>query len=70
MHVVQIGELSVHLTDEFKLNHSEIPWKKIKDMRNFVAHNYDKLDLETLWLTIKEDMPRLCAFCKKTKNFI
>jgi uncharacterized protein with HEPN domain len=66
MHIVQILKLSAHLTDEFKLNFSEIPWKQIKAMRNFVAHNYAKLDLKYLWSTIKNDVPNLYNFCKKT----
>lgn len=66
MHVLQIGELSALLTEEFKSNHPDIPWRQIKAMRNFAAHNYAKLDLEILWSTIKNKVPILHDFCLKT----
>ena len=61
--ILQIGELSANLTDEFKKQTSEMPWRDIKDMRNVVAHGYGTLDFDTTWNTIKEDIPVLKAFC-------
>ena len=40
MCIAQIGELSGHLTDEFKKAHPDIPWREIKDTRNLYANNY------------------------------
>jgi len=28
-------------------------------MRNFLLHGYDDVDLEVVWKTVKEDIPRL-----------
>lgn len=61
--ILQIGELSVSLTPEFKEETKEIPWRDIKDMRNVVAHGYGSLDADTTWRTIKEDIPELKKFC-------
>ena len=63
--ILQIGELSGSLTDEFKKNTTEIPWRNIRSMRNVVAHGYGTLDVDTTWSTIKEDIPVLKEFCKK-----
>ena len=47
--VLQIGELTTHFTDEFKSAYNKVPWNQIKALRNVVAHNYGKIDKETLW---------------------
>lgn len=65
MGILQIGELVRNLTDEFKDTHKEIPWKQIRAMRNIVAHHYGEVDAETVWDTIKEDIPSLKEFCEK-----
>ncbi len=57
--VLQIGELTTHLTDDFKNTYTGIPWTQIKALRNVVAHNYGKIDDESLWETITSDIPKL-----------
>lgn len=64
MCVLQIGELSNHLTEDFRESTAEdIPWKQIRGLRNVVAHEYGNIDEESLWETITEDIPDLCKFC-------
>jgi uncharacterized protein with HEPN domain len=65
MCILQIGELSTHLTDDFKRVYSEMPWKKIKAMRNVFAHTYDEISFEQTWNTVKESIPELAAFCER-----
>ena len=40
MCILQIGELTTRLTDEFKLQHANIPWNMIKSLRNIHAHEH------------------------------
>ncbi len=61
--VLQIGELTTHLTEEFKRTYTAIPWTKIKALRNIVAHNYGKIDSESLWETLTGDIPVLAEYC-------
>ncbi|KJS86924.1 MAG: hypothetical protein JM58_06030 [Peptococcaceae bacterium BICA1-8] len=61
--VLQIGELTTHLTNDFKETYSRIPWTQIKALRNVVAHNYGKIDDESLWETIISDIPKLKEYC-------
>lgn len=63
MCIVQIGELSSHLTDEFKQMYNGIPWKSVKAMRNIFAHNYEGVSIEKTWNTIKQDIPALLSYC-------
>ena len=42
MCVLQIGELSNHLTEDFReATAGDIPWKQIRGLRNVVAHECD-----------------------------
>lgn len=64
MCILQIGELSKSLSDEFIAETSEkIPWQSIKGMRNLVAHEYGSLDEELVWETVIADIPVLFEFC-------
>lgn len=65
MPILQIGELANHLSKDFTSTHSEIPWRDVVGMRNMFAHDYEKRDVETIWLTIKEDAPFLEQYCTK-----
>jgi uncharacterized protein with HEPN domain len=49
---MQIGELTTHLTNDFKQTYTGMPWTHIKALRNVVAHSYCKIDVESLWETI------------------
>lgn len=61
--VMQIGELTTHLSDDFKQKYTGMPWTQIKALRNVVAHNYGRIDVESLWETITLDIPQLKDYC-------
>lgn len=54
-----IGEAATHITEETRLAHPEVPWKKIISMRNRLVHGYFQVDLERVWNTIQRDIPSL-----------
>lgn len=64
MCILQIGELSGRLSDEFIVAHSAIPWRSIKAMRNIVAHAYGSISIPDVWETIERDIPVLKAYCQ------
>ncbi len=57
--VIVIGEATKRLSSEFRTQHPEIPWKDIAGMRDILAHQYDRLNINTLWDVIKTDIPEL-----------
>jgi len=68
MCILQIGELSARLTDDFKQVYDGMPWKNIKAMRNIFVHDYNNLNIDTTWDTIKENIPMLSAYCSDILN--
>ena len=54
-----IGEAANHLSPELKDTYSHIPWPQIIGMRNFVSHEYFRIDSETIWLTATVSIPKL-----------
>lgn len=65
MCILQIGELVGKLTDSFKAENDEMPWREIKAMRNIAAHNYGEIDIDILWETATCDIPNLKKYCQK-----
>ena len=63
MCVVQIGELAGLVSDETKELNKSVPWRVIKDTRNFYVHAYGAIDLEAVWETITKDIPGLRTAC-------
>jgi uncharacterized protein with HEPN domain len=56
-----IGEATKRLSDAFRDNHSEVPWRDIARMRDRLIHHYDAVDLEEVWKTVEADVPDLLA---------
>ena len=54
-----LGEAGKRLSQEFREQHKEIPWKKIVGMRDKLIHEYDDVDLDEVWKTVRSDVPRL-----------
>lgn len=63
MCVVQIGELVSQLSEDTKKRNKQIPWRIIKDTRNFYVHAYGSIDVASVWGTLNEDIPALCEAC-------
>jgi uncharacterized protein with HEPN domain len=43
----------------FIKQHPELPWAQMRGMRNVAIHEYFYVDLEIVWKTVKNDLPRL-----------
>jgi uncharacterized protein with HEPN domain len=54
-----IGEAVGKLPTDVKDGYPDIPWQDIKDFRNLLAHEYFGVDLEIVWNTVHNDLPRL-----------
>jgi len=63
MPIMQIGELATHLTEEFITSSPVIPWKAIKGMRTFFAHQYGDMNFQLVWQTAVKKIPELKTAC-------
>jgi uncharacterized protein with HEPN domain len=54
-----IGEVSSKIDADFKLNHSEIEWNRMKGLRNRMIHDYSGVDYQVVWDIISEYLDEL-----------
>ena len=54
-----IGEASSKIPEEIKNNFSEIPWNKLKGIRNRIVHDYFGVDVNIIWEIIQKDLTGL-----------
>jgi uncharacterized protein with HEPN domain len=59
--ILIIGEAVKRLSVEYRTQHPEVPWKAIAGMRDVLAHQYDTVDLETIWDVLHEELPVLLS---------
>jgi uncharacterized protein with HEPN domain len=58
-HIQVIGEAANGISPEFLKQHQTIPWKDIIAMRHLLVHQYFGIDLDEIWNTAQQDLPRL-----------
>jgi uncharacterized protein with HEPN domain len=64
MALALIGESTVRIMThypDFPVDHPDIPWSKIRGMRNLVVHDYYELELPVVFDTVKTSLPDLIA---------
>ena len=69
MSIMQIGELTAGLSDDFKdRTKDQMQWGLIRGMRNMFAHTYQKMDKTIIFDTAINNIPELLAFCNQILN--
>lgn len=56
-----MGEATKRLSPEFREQHPEAPWDDMAGMRDIVAHQYDRIDLDIVWQVIQRNIPELLS---------
>ena len=56
-----VGEAAYMLTEAFKREHPETPWKIVQGMRHVLVHDYGNISSYTLYDTAKTGIPQLCV---------
>ena len=60
-----IGEATAHLSDATRRAVPELPFRKMRGMRNIVAHDYANVDLNIVWQVATVHVPEVCAVLEK-----
>lgn len=60
-----VGDASNKLSKEFSANNPNFPKKQAVELRNFLIHGYDEIELDVVWKTIKDDLPKLKILIEK-----
>lgn len=60
-----IGEAASRVSETFRSQHPELPWRDIIGMRHRLVHDYFEIDLDQVWGTVQEDLPRLVAVLER-----
>ena len=55
----KISEAAVRLGKEAEQLCPGVPWADIRGMGNWLRHQYERVDLETIWTTVERDMANL-----------
>ncbi len=54
-----VGESAGKVSQAFRADHPEIPWRKIIGLRNVLAHDYGNILQERLWNVAVNHVPEL-----------
>jgi len=57
--ITMVGEITRRLSPDVAVELAQFDWLGMRDMRNFIVHEYDRLDLDRVWEVIERDLPPL-----------
>ena len=70
--IMIIGEAANMLTFEFREAHSEMKWRQITNMRNFLIHGYHNVEQDLVWEAISVDLnpirEKIVKYLKEINN--
>lgn len=56
-----ISEAATRLGDQAEALCPGLPWRNIRGIGNWLRHQYDRVDMQTVWNTVTGELPRLAA---------
>jgi uncharacterized protein with HEPN domain len=56
-----VGECARRVSAAARQAYPSVPWQDIIGMRNIIAHEYGRVDLDQIWQTAQRDAPRLVS---------
>ena len=54
-----LGEAASQVSDDFRSDHPQIPWRKAVATRNVLIHDYASVLPSIVWTTVTVDLPAL-----------
>jgi uncharacterized protein with HEPN domain len=56
-----VGEAAKLVSPQTQAAHPAVPWGAAARMRDRLVHHYFDIDLDVLWQTVRQDLPRLLS---------
>ena len=63
-----LGEAVRGVPDELQAAHPEVPWAKMRGLRNLLGHEYFGIDDQIVWTTAFRDVVPLLGVLRKVKD--
>lgn len=54
-----LGEAAKRVSEPYRQQHPEVPWRRMSGTRGRVVHEYDRVSLDRVWEVLQEDLPAL-----------
>lgn len=56
-----IGEAAGRVSDGSAAELPDLPWRKMKNLRNFIVHEYEDVNMPVIWKIVLEELPVVIA---------
>ena len=60
-----LGEAARRIPESVRARFPQVPWSRIVAMRNIVAHEYHRVDVDIIWDAIQTDLPTLVSLLEQ-----
>jgi len=73
MNIIIIGEAATRVVNDYPDlvdRYPNVSWRNMRGMRNRMAHGYFDINLDTVWNTVQEAMPRLRDQLSEIRDFV
>lgn len=57
--IAVMGEATKRLSNEFREQYSQLPWRELAGLRDRLVHDYKNIDLDILWDVVSVEIPAL-----------
>ena len=58
-HLQVLGEAAFKLAQDYRNQHSHMPWQSIIGMRHVLVHDYFEVDLDLVWAVVANELEPL-----------
>jgi uncharacterized protein with HEPN domain len=63
-----ISEAAIRLGEQAEVLCPGLPWREIRGIGNWFRHQYDHVDLQTIWRTVADDLPPLQTSVRRASS--
>ena len=53
LQILVLGEAASRVSQAFRDAHPDFPWRRLRELRNFYIHAYERIDAEGVWATAR-----------------